>query len=100
MAEDRSHGKRDFACGGVGQPAPEWGMSIVPYIKDGVFEPQAIAIMSEAFDAACKELHDTGQPEIVREVIAGRIIELARTGELDPVRLREAALVGLTGTGG
>ena len=51
------------------------------------------------FDAACKELRDTGQPEIVREVIAQRIIELAKTGEFDPVRLREAALVGLKGKG-
>ena len=74
------------------------GMSIVPFIKHGVFEPQAIAAMSEAFDAACKELHDSGQPEIVREVIAKRIIQLATTGELNPFRLREAALVGLAGT--
>jgi len=79
-----------------------WGMSIVPFIKHGygVFDPQAIAIMSEAFDAVCKELHDSGQPELVREVIAERIIELAATGELNPARLREAALVGLAGTRG
>jgi len=74
-----------------------WGMSIVPFIRHGVFDPEAIAVMSEAFDAACKELHDSGQPEIVREVIAERIIELAATGELNPARLREAALVGLAG---
>jgi len=73
-------------------------MSIVPFIKDRVFDPHAIAVMGEAFDAACKELHDTGQPEIVREVIAERIIELATTGELNPARLRKAALVGLAGT--
>jgi hypothetical protein len=36
--------------------------------------------MSEAFDAACEELHDTGQPEIVLEVIAERIITVAKTG--------------------
>jgi hypothetical protein len=51
--------------------------------------------MSEAFEAACKELEDTGQPQIARDVIAGRIIAAARIGERDPVRLREAALVGL-----
>ena len=71
-------------------------MSIVLYInRGGVFEPEATAAISEAFDAACKELHDTGQPEVVREVLAERIIKLAKSGELDPVRLREAALVGL-----
>jgi hypothetical protein len=48
--------------------------------------------MSEAFEAACKELGDTGQPEIGRETLAIRIIAAARFGERDPVRLREAAL--------
>jgi hypothetical protein len=33
----------------------------------------------------------------VLEVIAERIITVAKTGMLDPVRLREAALVGLQG---
>lgn len=69
-------------------------MSIVRFIKPSVFECEATEIMSAAFDAACKELHDTGQPDLVLEV-ARRIIELARTSELDLVRLREAALVGL-----
>jgi hypothetical protein len=58
-------------------------------------EPDAIAAMSEAFEAACKQLDDTGQPELVLEVIADRIMAAARTGERDPVRLREAALFGL-----
>jgi hypothetical protein len=57
----------------------------------GVFGPDAIAAMSEAFDAACKELGETGHPEVARDVIAGRIIAAARFGERDPVRLREAA---------
>jgi hypothetical protein len=35
---------------------------------------------------------DTDQPEVAREVIAGRIIAAARLGERDPARLLEAAL--------
>ena len=69
------------------------------FIGPGAFDPEAIAAMSEAFEAACKELHDTGQSP-VHEVIASRIIAAARTGERDPVRLREAALVGLAGKKG
>ena len=38
------------------------------------------------------DLHDTGQPEIVKEAIAKRIITLAAKGERDPERLRAAAL--------
>jgi hypothetical protein len=48
--------------------------------------------MAEAFDEVCKHLHDRGQPEIVREVIANHIIEVARRGERDPIRLRDAVL--------
>jgi hypothetical protein len=40
-------------------------------------------------------VHDRGQPFIVREVIAKRIIHAAESGERDPIRLRETALVAL-----
>jgi hypothetical protein len=33
----------------------------------------------EAFAAACKELHDVGQFQMVRELVAKRIIAAART---------------------
>ncbi len=64
----------------------------MPMRTFGVFEPDAIAEMAEALDAAYEQLQGTGEPEIVREIIAGRIIAAARLGERDPVRLREAAL--------
>jgi hypothetical protein len=67
-------------------------MSIHSFVRPGVFDPEALAAMGVAFDAACKALEDTGQPQIVREVIAERIIAAANAGERDPVRLREAAL--------
>ena len=71
-------------------------MSIHSFVKPEVFDPEALATMDEAFDAACKALDDTGQPQIVREVIAERIIAAASTGERDPVPLLEAALPWLT----
>jgi hypothetical protein len=48
--------------------------------------------MSEAFEAACNELNEAGQPRVAPEVIAGRIIAAAKLGERDPVHLRAAAL--------
>ena len=71
--------------------------SILPFIRKAgaVFDDRVTQIMGEAFDDACKELHDTGQPPIVYEVIAKRIIDAARNGERDPVRLRNAGLVAL-----
>jgi hypothetical protein len=67
-------------------------MSIRSFVEPGAFGPEAIAAMSEALEAGFKELQDTGQPDVVREVIAGRIIAAARLGERDPVRLLAAAL--------
>jgi hypothetical protein len=71
--------------------------SILPFIrKTGtVFDDRMTNIMGEAFDSACKELHDTGQPPIVYEVIAKRIIDGVRAGERDPVRLRNVGLAAL-----
>ncbi len=66
-------------------------MPINPIREQGAFEPEATAAMGEAFDAACKALHDDDELE-VRKLIAKRIIAAARGGELDPVRLRTAAL--------
>ena len=67
-------------------------MPIRSFLEPGAFEPEAVAAMSEAFEAACKELQDGSQREVAREVIAVRIIAEAKLGVRDPVRLLEAAL--------
>ena len=71
--------------------------SILPFIrKTGtVFDDRMTKIMGEAFDSACKELHDSGQPPIVYEVIAKRIIDAVRGGEHDVMRLRNVGLAAL-----
>jgi hypothetical protein len=67
-------------------------MPIRSSLNQGVFfEPEMIALMSEAFEAACKMLHDADQQEAMREVIARRIIAAARFGERDPARWSRAA---------
>jgi hypothetical protein len=71
-------------------------MPINPFTAQGAFEPEVTAAMGEAFDAACEELHCTKPLEGMREFIAALIVAAARQGELDPVRLRMAALVGFT----
>ncbi len=67
-------------------------MPIDSFMQPGAFDSETVAAMTEAFDAACEKLSDTDQPEVTREVIAGRIIAAARFGERDPARLLEAAL--------
>ncbi len=69
--------------------------SILPFIKgEAAFDDAATRAMGEAFDAVCKSLHDKGQPDVVYEVIARRIIDAARKGERDPARLRAAGTIG------
>lgn len=62
---------------------------------DTVFDPDTAAMLGAVFDKAIASLHDTGQPEIVREAIARRIIALAAKGERDPDNLCKAALAAL-----
>jgi hypothetical protein len=65
---------------------------VIPFFRDVSFDPDTTHIMGQAFDAACKELHDIGQSDLVKSVIAKRIIEVAKTGERDPNQLRDRAL--------
>jgi hypothetical protein len=70
--------------------------SILPFARSKIdFDDEATRIMGEAFDAASKGLHDTGQAALVREIIAKRIIKAATKGERDLVRLRNAGLAAL-----
>jgi hypothetical protein len=46
--------------------------------------------MNRAFRQACARLELTGSPVV--ELVAFRILELARAGESDPDRLTEAAV--------
>jgi len=69
--------------------------AVVPFLPRNVFDDAATRLIGEAFDAACKELHDTGQPELVHEVMAKRIIAAAADGERNVARLRDIALAGL-----
>jgi hypothetical protein len=68
----------------------------IDLLEQGVFEPEALVAMGDAFGTACKELHVAREPEVVRQLIAERIVAAARRGELDPVRLRTASLNGLS----
>jgi len=71
--------------------------SILPFIRKSgaVFDDYATEAMGLAFDTSCKELHDGGQPQIVYEIIAKRIIDAAKNGERNPTALVRAGLAAL-----
>jgi len=68
---------------------------IVLQITDRCFDDETTATICLAFDKVCRELHDRGQPESVREIIAKRLIAIAGRGERDPDKMCEAALIAL-----
>jgi hypothetical protein len=68
---------------------------------DHVFDPGAVSILMAAFDSAWQSIKASGgrlseaQSELVRATLAKYIIDQARQGELDEVRLRDGALLHL-----
>ena len=67
----------------------------ISLFQDVSFDPEITSIMGQAYECACKALRDIGQPELVKTVIAKRIIAIAKTGERNPDRLCERALKAL-----
>ena len=71
--------------------------TILPFVLNKFdFDDEATRLMGEAFDAACgDDLRDTGQPALVQRNHRQTIIEAAKKGERDPVRLRAAGVAAL-----
>jgi hypothetical protein len=70
--------------------------AIVPFLNDAVFEPGDIQAMSMALEDVCKELKIDHDGSAI-EIIATRIIELARRGERSPTKLRDRLLAEANG---
>ena len=64
--------------------------------QDAFFDDKATLVLGAAFDEACGSLRRFARYNKVRELIAKRIIEAAKTGELDPIRLYSQAILGFS----
>jgi hypothetical protein len=74
--------------------------AIVEFVAgDLAFDQSAIEAMSAALDHVCEALNIIGSAS-AREVIAIRIIELARQGERTAAKLQEALLTEAQGGSG
>jgi hypothetical protein len=69
-------------------------VDILSFLDNRSFDAEATHAMGLAYDKARRLLHDTGQPEVVQEIIARRVIEIALTGERDPDIIAEKTLLG------
>ncbi|MGN6572865.1 MAG: hypothetical protein ACTHLO_15765 [Pseudolabrys sp.] len=68
---------------------------VVALFEHAAFDPETIAALEAAYEMARRSLHDKGQPPLVQEIIAERIIAAAKTGEKNPNKLCETALIAL-----
>jgi hypothetical protein len=61
-----------------------------------VFDDEAVRAMGAGFDQACRSLRHFAHFGRVRELVAKRIIEAAKNGERDPIRLHWQAVMGFS----
>jgi hypothetical protein len=67
-------------------------MGIRPFVKDeSAFDPEDIKAMSTALEDVCNALKLNGNAK-AKEIVAIRIIELARQGERSSIKLRDRLL--------
>ena len=60
------------------------------------FDDVCTKVIGETYDAVVEKLHGVSYPPAVREVIADRVITIARgSTECDPQRLAEAVVASL-----
>jgi len=75
-------------------------MPIKAYLEDAaVFDPEAIRVMSHAFESACAALRIAPTQTRERTIIAARVIDLARSGVIDANALRERVLLEARSSG-
>jgi hypothetical protein len=67
-------------------------MPIRGFLDNPTFDPEATRVMGVAFEMVRAALGLAGRGDLANEIVAQRIIELAKTGERNPDFLCEGAL--------
>jgi hypothetical protein len=67
-------------------------MPITPFLDGTSFDPETRRVIGVAFEMTRTALHLSGRGDGANEIIAKRIIELAKTGERNPDLLCEGVL--------
>jgi hypothetical protein len=68
---------------------------VLQFPSRNAFDPETIESMGAAYDSAIASLREGSESEfVIRELIAKRIIKMARCGEDDRERLCKSALSG------
>jgi hypothetical protein len=70
-------------------------MAIYRLIASGIFEPEAIEIMTAAYEGALSDLGLVDRDDPITEIVAQSIVAITGLGERDPVRIKDRALRAL-----
>ena len=74
-------------------------MPITQFLNGHRFDPETRRILGVAFEQVCAALRTGDCDDDVKQAIANKIIELAKTGERNPDLLCERALEDIRGQG-
>jgi hypothetical protein len=66
-------------------------MPIYSLLREGSFDPEHIQIIAAAFEDVCRDLGLAPREDPLRDIVARAIIDCAKKGEHDPIRLRACA---------
>jgi hypothetical protein len=69
---------------------------VLQFPRQNAFYPETVNVMGQAYDEAIANLNQEGAASelFVRELVAKRIIKMARRGEADRERLCKSAISG------
>ena len=72
-------------------------MPLTPFLKDTAFSPEEIGLLVRAYTDTLSMLRLIDRTDLATDLVARTIIELAKQGERDPVRLRDRTIEALSG---
>jgi hypothetical protein len=70
-------------------------LAVYRLFQSSAFGPEEIARMTTAYEGALHVLGLADRADPLTEIVAKKIIEIAQTGERDPVRIRTKALASI-----
>ena len=70
-------------------------MAIYRLFQKSAFGPEEIERMTTAYVEALRALGLTNRADPMTEILARKIIEIAQTGERDPMRIRAKAVAAI-----
>jgi len=56
------------------------------------YSPEDVAILAVAYETICDAAHLREGPQIARDLVASAVLEMATTGQRDPLRIMDGAM--------